>query len=79
LLRRLAAKNNAKNRAARIQEGDSAQFASAREGFQLLPPHEHPYFKVTDGANPLAFPIKSPNVMAQFPPSLLIASTAISV
>jgi acetyl esterase/lipase len=57
------------------QEGDSARVASALEGFPLEPPSVHPYFKGTDAANPLAFPIHSPELMAKFPPSLLIATT----
>jgi monoterpene epsilon-lactone hydrolase len=57
------------------QEGDSALFASAREGFRLEPPSIHPYFKGTNSANPLAFPIRSGEVMKNFPPSLLVAST----
>jgi acetyl esterase/lipase len=61
--------------AAYYQDGDSAPYASAREGFPLEPPQVHPYFKGTDPANSLAFPIHSPQVMAKFPPSLLITST----
>lgn len=57
------------------QEGDSAPYASARQGFPLEPPQVHPYFKGTDAANPLAFPIYSSQIMAKFPPSLLIASS----
>lgn len=61
--------------AAYYQEGDSAQLASARDGFPLEPPQRHPYFKDSDANNPLAFPIYSPTIMAKFPPSLLISSS----
>ena len=36
---------------------------------------DNPYFKNTDPNDPLAFPIRSPSVMANFPPSLLVAAT----
>jgi monoterpene epsilon-lactone hydrolase len=49
--------------------------SSAIGGVPLEPPHEHPYFKGTPSSNPLAFPIFSAQIMAKFPPSLLIAST----
>lgn len=61
--------------AAYYQEGDTAPIASVREGFPLEPPSVHPYFKLTDARDPLAFPIHSQAVMAKFPPSLLIASS----
>jgi epsilon-lactone hydrolase len=61
--------------AAYYQEGDSAPLASVRDGFPLEPSKVHPYFKGTDAANPLAFPIHSSKVMAKFPPSLLITSS----
>jgi acetyl esterase/lipase len=57
------------------QEGDSGRLSSAMGGFPLEPPQEHPYFKGTDAKNPLAFPIYSRQIMAKFPPSLLIATT----
>lgn len=57
------------------QEGDSAQIASASKGYPLEWPKEHPYFKRTSAKNPLAFPSYSAEIMAKFPPSLLIAST----
>jgi len=57
------------------QEGDSAQIASARDAFPLQPANEHPYLDVTNGGNPLAFPVNVADVMARFPPSLLISST----
>ncbi|MBI4166876.1 MAG: alpha/beta hydrolase fold domain-containing protein, partial [Acidobacteria bacterium] len=58
------------------QEGDSGRIVTAIEGSPLeLPPPVHPYFKGTDPANALAFPSRSPELMAKFPPSLLIAST----
>ena len=57
------------------QEGDSGLFASAREGFTLVPSRVHPYFESTDVSNPLAFPGLSTQAMAKFPPSLLVATT----
>jgi epsilon-lactone hydrolase len=61
--------------AAYYQEGDSAPLASARDGFPLEPSKVHPYFRGTDAANPLAFPIYSSELLAKFPPSLLITSS----
>lgn len=58
------------------QEGDSGRIVTALEGSPLeMPSSVHPYFKGTDPANALAFPGRSPELMAKFPPSLLIAST----
>jgi len=36
---------------------------------------DNPYFKNTSPNDPLAFPVRSPSIMAKFPPSLLIATT----
>jgi acetyl esterase/lipase len=57
------------------QEGDSGQLSAAMSGVQLERAAQHPYFRGTDRANPLAFPILSQQIMARFPPSLLIATT----
>lgn len=57
------------------QDGDSAPLASAIDGFDLDPVPRHPYFRGVDAKDPLAFPFHSPEVMAKFPPSLLVAST----
>jgi len=56
-------------------EGDSGHFASALTGLAFDALRENPYFKNVDVDDPLAFPIRSPEMMAKFPPSLLIAST----
>jgi epsilon-lactone hydrolase len=57
------------------QEGDSGRLAAAMSGRPLEPPTVHPYFKGTDLRSPLAFPIYSAQILARFPPSLLIAGT----
>jgi acetyl esterase/lipase len=56
-------------------DGDSARIAAATEGGTPGSRSEHPYFKETRAENPFAFPIYSDEIMAQFPPSLLITST----
>jgi len=57
-------------------EGDSG---STGEAFGWGSPSDridrNPYFKGVDPNNPLAFPARSAEVMARFPPSLLIAGT----
>lgn len=53
-------------------EGDSAYLPANVSRQTSL---ENPYFKDTDSNNPLTFPLRSPDAMAKFPPSLLIAST----
>ena len=57
------------------QEGDSGHLASVLDAFELEPPSKHPYFKATAPKDPEAFPIYSSQIMAKFPPSLLIATT----
>ncbi len=57
------------------QEGDSGHLASVLDAFELEPPDKHPYFKGTAPKDPEAFPIYSSQIMAKFPPSLLIATT----
>jgi epsilon-lactone hydrolase len=57
------------------QEGDSGHLASVLDAFELESPEKHPYFKATAPKDPEAFPIYSPQIMAKFPPSLLIATT----
>jgi epsilon-lactone hydrolase len=44
-------------------------------GTDLGTARDNPYFKGTDPDNPLAFPARSPQVMAKFPRSLLITGT----
>jgi epsilon-lactone hydrolase len=61
--------------AAFYHEGDSGRLASAMSGFPVELASQHPYFKGTDEKDPLAFPIHSAQIMAKFPPSLLIATT----
>jgi len=54
-------------------EGDSGKAFIAAVGKPEWALSKNPYFKNTDPANPLAFPVRSASVMAKFPPSLLIA------
>jgi acetyl esterase/lipase len=61
--------------------GDSAYLAPLLSG-QPIPPGGKPlllsglpYFSGVDAGNPLAFPIVSPRLVAQFPPTLLLAGT----
>jgi acetyl esterase/lipase len=60
-------------------EGDSGYFGAALMGMPLGAPYTadppFTYFKNADPNNPLVFPTQSPQVMAKFPPSLLITST----
>lgn len=56
-------------------DGDSTYFGEARTGQPRSPFNEHPYFKGVDLDDPLVLPARSPDVLANFPPSLLIAST----
>jgi acetyl esterase/lipase len=56
-------------------EGDSAYIGAAVTGAPMRAAHENPYFKDTDSEDPLVFPVRSAQVMARFPPSLLIAAT----
>lgn len=57
------------------QDGDSGHIITTIEGSPYEPSPVHPYFKNTRISDSLAFPSKSPELMAKFPPSLLIAST----
>ena len=56
-------------------EGDSAQFSALWQEKVPQPARDDAYFKNVDFNDPLAFPVRSKEVMAKFPPSLLIAST----
>lgn len=55
-------------------EGDSAHFGAAHIGVPIDRLAEHPYFKGTNPADPLAFPARSDRMLAKFPPSLLITA-----
>lgn len=59
-------------------EGDSGFYAAARLGLAVnvvTVSQENPYLKDADANDPLVFPARSPQVLAKFPPSLLITST----
>lgn len=57
-------------------EGDSGYTGEAFGWGSLSDPMDrNPYFKDVDPNNPLAFPARSAQVMARFPPSLLISGT----
>lgn len=63
-------------------KGDSAYLAPALVGMAPVPPdgtpmllEQMPYFKGVRLGDPLAFPIDSDEVLAQFPPTLLIAGS----
>jgi epsilon-lactone hydrolase len=56
-------------------EGDSGCLNSLLSDVPLGTAQAHPYFKYADPTDPLVFPVKSDEVLAGFPPSLLIAST----
>jgi len=55
--------------------GDSTHFGAARYGQHSTPFREHPYFENADPDDPLVAPLRSQEVLARFPSSLLIAST----
>lgn len=55
--------------------GDSGYIASGIAGYPLEECHENAYFAEEDENDPLVFPGNSPEILAKFPPSLLIAST----
>jgi epsilon-lactone hydrolase len=55
--------------------GDSTHLGAARFGQRSTPFHEHPYFENANPNDPLVAPLRSPEVLARFPRSLLIAST----
>lgn len=52
-------------------EGDSAHLANDVSAQTIA---KNPYFKNTDPDDPLAFPVRSPQLLGEFPPSLLISS-----
>jgi epsilon-lactone hydrolase len=56
-------------------EGDSGYSDAALSGDDLETPRQTQYLKNVDLNDPLAFPARSAEVMAKFPPSLLIAAT----
>lgn len=59
-------------------EGDSGHYYAALADApftEVSSPRRNPYFKETDPDDPLAFPVRSAQVLAKFPASLLIAST----
>lgn len=58
-------------------EGDSGNFATMWEERPkaIRDDPDFEYLKKTDFSNPLAYPVRSKDIMARFPPSLLIAST----
>lgn len=55
-------------------EGESGPFA-LQYGYDFGPVQQYPYFKGIDPNNPLAFPIRSEEILASFPPTLLITGT----
>jgi epsilon-lactone hydrolase len=61
--------------AAYWSEGDTGYFDAALTGDDLETPHRTRYLKDANLSDPLVFPARSPQVMAKFPPSLLIAAT----
>ena len=66
------------NAAAWPTEGESYYTASAIQGEPLKQEfsiNDHPYFSDVNPDDPLVLPIKSPTILAKFPPSLLITST----
>jgi acetyl esterase/lipase len=59
-------------------EGDAGHYYAARSGVPLAhvtSARENPYFSHTDDDDPLAFPVRSREIMARFPPSLLVSAT----
>lgn len=60
--------------AAGYSDGDS-NIVAAATGSAIGPIHESPYFAGADMRSPLVLPAQSPDVMKQFPPSLLISAT----
>ncbi len=57
-------------------DGDSGNIDAARSGARDAGSSEgNPYFKGVDPKDPLAFPGRSPEALAKFPPSLLISAT----
>src|SRR5688572_33335055 len=57
-------------------EGDSGYFAALQRPPTTQPVNrDFDYFRNVDLNDPLAFPVRSPELMSGFPPSLLITST----
>ncbi len=56
-------------------EGDSGNLKVMLGGIIWTESRNNPYFKHVDPADSLAFPMRSPELLAKFPPTLLIAST----
>jgi epsilon-lactone hydrolase len=56
-------------------DGDTGHFGAALGHTSLESASDHPYFKGTLMSDPLAFPVRSRQPMAAFPPSLLITAT----
>ena len=56
-------------------EGDTGAFRPLFAGAPLEGSREHPYFRNTDPNDPLAFPLRSADVLGRFPPSLLVSAT----
>lgn len=53
-------------------EGDSGHLIYDVSGQTI---GDNPYFKATDPNDPLAFPARSPSLLAKFPPTLLVSGT----
>ena len=56
-------------------EGDSWHWVNALSDYPLPPRESISYFQEKDFANPMAFPSLSDELMAAFPPSLLVSAT----
>jgi acetyl esterase/lipase len=59
-------------------EGDTGHLYAARARLplaQIADPRENVYFREADRNDPLAFPVRSQEILARFPPSLLISAT----
>jgi acetyl esterase/lipase len=56
-------------------EGDSGYIGAAILGVKPDSIHSSAYFQPADPNDPLVFPARSPEVLARFPPSLLVSST----
>lgn len=55
--------------------GDSGHFAQGITGYPVPGAETHRYFTGVDVTSPEVFPGKTPEILAQFPPSLLMVST----
>jgi acetyl esterase/lipase len=56
-------------------EGDSGQWTAATSGHALEAARDNPYLKDANSNDALAFPTRSREVIAKFPPSLLVSSS----